>query len=734
MVAFALLVTVQTGAASGTVATSVNAPLYFEANHGQAGAAARFIARGQECSVLLAPAEATLILATGPQPLTPPFLRRTAPRGDGQPFETRAVRLRLRNGNPRAAMTGLDELPGKANYLLGNDPADWRAGVPLFSRVQVEEIYPGIGLVYHADDSARLEYDFIVQPHADPDQISFVIEGADRVSLDASGNLVLKIGGDEIGEHKPVVYQNVRGVRKEIEGAYRVTGDSTVSFRLGDYDRSVPLIIDPVLVFSSYLGGSKMDIGWSIALDPGGNIYIAGETLSKLATTNAFQATYQGGNRSFGDAFIAKYDNSGSNLLYLTYLGGRRDDGALGIAVDAAGYAYVTGFTDSPNFPVTNAPFRSAITGKSNNAVHIPPVDAFVAKLNTNGASLIFSTFIGGDGRDEGVGIAVDGSAVYVTGLTESTNLVPIPNGYQTASGGRADAFVVKFNNDGTTNGYYSTYLGGTNGEYAESIAVDGAGSAYVTGFTSSTNFPVTNAIVFNGITYTNLNGQTNLSLHTDAFISRLSADGASLIFSTLLGGSNEDAGLHIALDTAGNAYVAGYTFSTNFPTTTQLPHNPVVSNFVAHAFVTKVDPNDNLIYSTQFGGNKTDQAIGIAVDAAGNAYVAGIATSTNFFTTNTFGFLSPTNSSVKRFGTSDGFIAELDPAGSNFVFSAYLGGPGQDQINGIVVDPAGAAAYIVGQTTSSTNFPLVNPQQTQLGGVKKSKISDAFVGKIQLP
>ena len=209
------------------------------------------------------------------------------------------------------------------------------------------------------------------------------IDRGDELSLrfDAEGNLVLKIADDEIRERKPVIYQDVDGVRKKIDGGYRVTGADIVSFRIGDYDRSQPLIIDPVLVFSSYLGGSKVDIGWSIALDPAGNIYIAGETLSKLVTTNAFQSAYQGGSRGFGDAFVAKYDNSGSNLLYLTYLGGRRDDGALGIAVDANGFAYVTGFSDSLNFPITNAPFRSQITGKSNNAVHVPPVDAFVAKL-----------------------------------------------------------------------------------------------------------------------------------------------------------------------------------------------------------------------------------------------------------------------------------------------------------------------------------------------------------------
>jgi beta-propeller repeat-containing protein len=708
-----------------------NAPLYFEANRD--GDAARFIARGRDCNVWLSPDRATLEF------------------GSAEPG-TRTVRLTLSGANPAAEMSGREVLPGKANYFIGNDTAGWRTGVPLFSRVQVGEVYPGIDVVYYADEAARLEYDFLLRPHAPTDQIRFLVEGADRIRVDGTGDLVLTIGDDEVRQHRPIIYQESGGVRKPIAGGYRLAGPRTVGFWLGDYDRSSTLVIDPTLSFSTYLGGSKQEIGWAIAVDTTGNIYVAGETLSKKlslpgAITSNFQGTnYNGGKNAFGDAFVAKYNAVSNQLVYLTYLGGRTDDGALGIFADAGGNAYVTGFTDSRNFPIipTNGAIRPFITGNSNNAFRLPMVDAFVTALDPAGSTILFSTFLGGTRRDSGTAITGDGTGIYVTGYTESTNFFPITNAVQQFAAGNGDAFVTKLDLSGTAV-LYSTYLGGTNFDSPEGIAVNG-GSVYVTGTTFSTNFPSTNPIVFNGITYTNLNTQTNFTAASDAFVSRLDPAGSPLVYSTYLGGSNNDGGLQIAVDGAGNAFVTGYTFSKNFPTNTITTPPSPATNFVSHAFVTEIAPGGTtIIASTEFGGNGADQGTGIALDAGGNVYVAGITTSTNFFGTNVFTDLraASTNSAGKKIKVTNPnnvFVAVLSPDLATFVStnSVMLGGAGDDQANGLALNPAGPTAYVVG-VTASPNLPTTNSVmstlvQTNLGGAKKGKLTDAFVIKIEYP
>ena len=714
------------------------APVYFEAVDESGENAAQFVARGRNFSISIAATETTLILGRRDE-ASPDSVLKQMPSSW---IETRALRMKLANANPRARLGGLDKMQASVNYFLGSDRSEWRSQVPLFSSVQVNEAYPGVQLVYYANESAQLEYDFILQPHAKLEQIVFQVEGADRIHVDADGNLIMNIGTDEVRQHAPVIYQSASGARKELRGGYRLVDANTVGFWVSDCDSNLPLVVDPTLSFSTVLGGSKLDIGWSIALDPGGNIYIAGETLSKLlpTSTNSLAPAFRGGTHGFGDGFVAKYDSSGSNLIYLTYLGGKRDDGALGLAVDSGGNAYVTGFTDSGDFPIvpTNA-IRTQLTGKNNNALRLFPVDAFVAKLDPSGSSLIYSTLLGGDGRDEGVGIALDASGnAYVTGLTESTNFFPISaNAFQTNSYGDADVFVTKLI-DGATVGY-STYLGGSNQEYGLSIAADSRGSAYVTGFTRSTNFPTLNAISFGGIWYTNLNTLTNSSSkhpedHPDAFVTKLSPDGTALVFSTYLGGIDDDAGQHLALDSSGSVYVTGYTFSTNFPVTVIPSPQSSATKFDSHPFVTKLGSAGDLIYSTQFGGSRADQGAGIAVDSTGNVYVAGATRSTDFFATNAFTDLHATNSAARgKKGTNDVFIAVLDPSASTFIHSVIIGGFGNDQANGIAVDPSGNNACIVGQT-SSADFPLVSPQQTQSGAVKKNKEFDAFVEKIQFP
>jgi hypothetical protein len=740
-----------------TGAWTAPAPLAFEANCGQVEGAVQFIARGQDCSVLIAPTEAGLILSKRDGASSALTADRIAFIGRGV-CQTRCVRFRLAGANEQARMIGLEALPGKVNYYLGNDPTDWHAGIPLFSRVQVDQVYPGIRLVYYADESARLEYDFVVQPGFPPERISWEIEGVDGVQVDGAGNLVLNVGGEQIRQHKPVIYQLIHGVRRPVEGGFRLAGARTVGFRVGSYARQWPLIIDPVVTFSDYIGGKKNDMGWGIAADNRGNVWVVGETLSanlrSNITSTALQTDYQGGHKQFGDGFVAKYAN-GTNLSYLTYLGGKNEDAAFAVAVDQnSGAAAVTGYTDSGNFPIyPPGVYQTQLGGTNLNGRRVYPIDAFVTKLDTNGV-LVYSTYLGGNSRDVGLGIAVDNlGRAYVTGLTESSNF-PTVNALQgpylregvnydgTVNHRNQDAFVARLNASATALDYYS-YLGGSNQDIGQGIAVDSAYSAYVVGSTASTNFPIINVFQPQA---NYLNNQTNRASYTDGFISRLSADGQALLYSSYLGGSNSDAALAIAVDAATNAYVTGYTYSTNFPVTlNEFTRWTSKSNYNADVFVVKFDPGGqtNGGYAVVFGGRYDDQGIGIAVDTNQNAYIVGSTLSktnfagtetllmTNFFAANPASGFSQTNSTLKKYGKQDAFLVVLAPNGTN-QFSAYLGGSGNDQANGIALDLASGPnpiAYLAG-TTWSTNFP--GTATNTFHGNKK--YSDAFMSRIQFP
>ncbi len=769
-------------------------PLYFEANAGQSEGPSQFIARGPQCSVLIAPGEADIILG---KPSNKPGIH-------GQEAG-RTVRLELVDANLGAKMSGADRMSARANYFVGNNPANWHADVPLFARVRLDEVYPGVQVIYYANQSAELEYDFRLQAGVNPDQIRFRIEGADYVKIDAAGNLVLKIGDSEIRQHQPVAYQETSAGRNEVRVNYHINQDGTVGFALGNYDHHLPLVIDPTLVpvldFLTYMGGKKTDLGWAITLGVDGNVYIAGETLSKdLVGTNSIvfltpQGTnriftnFQGGTPSFGDAFVASYDPNGV-LRFLTFLGGKKDDGALAIAADSTDGVWITGFTDSTDFPVVNGlTTRTNVSGPNNNAKSTFPADAFIVHLSSSGTTLDSSTYFGGTGLDEGVGIAAKGNQVWITGLTTSPDLLStngILNAFQTNLQGDIDAFVAEVTD--ATNIAYITYLGGTNTDIGMSIAVDSELDAWVTGLTFSTNFPgnintftnddpkFTNHF-FSGIDNTNL-FKKGRQFHSDGFVSELSPDGSTLLLSSYLGGTNDDSGVHIIVDSSDNVYITGYTLSGDFPTNvatvptnTDYPNNQIAfpdetTNFDSHVFVMEIS-GGSILYSTQFGGNSADRGTGIAVDANGNVYVVGSAASTNFFQTNmvvitnavdpftfvtnkhgvvtaipngfatnnpTFINLSNTNNSVvlKHGGnTNDMFIAELSPGLSNFVHSIILGGRAADDANGAAVESDGSAVYVVGSTTSNTNFATTNAAQFDFG---KAKLPNAFVGKILLP
>jgi len=599
--------------------------------------------------------------------------------------------MQLRGANKQPKASGEQELPGKSNYFIGSDPSKWRRNVPTFAKVRYSEMYPGIDLVYYGQGQ-QLEYDFVVAPHADATPIRLGFEGSAQPSISADGDLVLQTeeGGGQVRLRKPVAYQLVNGSRQKVGAEFTLSEAHEVSFKLGHYDVEQPLVIDPVLTYSTYLGGNGFgdDIGLAIAVDSLGNAYVAGMTSSPtFPTANPFQPANAGGDT---DAFVAKLNSAGSGLVYSTYLGGLGGDQAQGIAVDTSGNAYITGYTYSTNFPTAN-PFQPVLRGGR---------DAFVAKLNSTGSGLLYSTYLGGSAEDRSLGIAIESSGnATIAGFTESSNF-PTVNPLQSALGGDGDAFVTKLNAAGSAL-LYSTYLGGSFAEEIRGIALDSFGNATVTGFTNSTNFPTANAI------------QPALAGGSDAFVTRLNASGSSLLYSTYLGGSGEEKGRGIAVDASGNAYVTGVTNSTNFPTVNAFQSANAGSS---DTFVTKLNAaGSTLVYSTYLGGSGpidrtegVDDAWAIAVDAAGNAYVTGSTTSTNFPTVN------PSQPALRQGdGGPDVFITKFNAAGSALLYSTYFGGKMDDFAYGIAVKDTGdgGSIYVTG-LTGSTDFPVVNAMQ----------------------
>jgi hypothetical protein len=598
------------------------------------------------------------------------------------------VAMRFVNTNAGSPGIGEAKLPGRLNYFIGNDPSRWRTDVPTFAAVRYHDLYAGIDLLHHGTAAGELEHDLVVSPGADPGQIAFRIEGTLTQDLDPSGDLLLGITAGELRLRRPVIYQEDGSGRTLVAGGYRLLDDARVGFWLGRYDPALALVIDPVLLYSTYLGGGATDAVRAIAVDVSGNAYVTGETSSTNFPT---ASPYQGANGGGDDAFVTKLNPAGSALIYSTYLGGSGGDFGRAIAVDASGNAYVAGQTSSTNFP-TVGPYQGAHGGGS--------VDAFVTKLNPAGSALVYSTYLGGSGGDFGYAIAVGASGnAYVTGTTFSTDF-PTVGAYQGADGGGYDAFVTKLNPAGSAL-IYSTYLGGAGDDSGNAIAVDASGNAYVAGQTLSTNFPTVGP-------YQGAHGGGSV----DAFVTKLNPAGSALIYSTYLGGSGDDYGRALAVDASGNAYVTGQTSSTNFPTAS--PYQGANGGGSSYdAFVTKLNPAGSaLVYSTYLGGSGYDAAYAIAVSASGNAYVAGHTYSTNFPTVNPY---SGINS-----GGSDVFVTKLNPAGSALIYSTYIGGPGTDNAQGIAVDASGQA-YVGG--IASTAFPTVAPYQGAINGTQ-----DGFV------
>jgi hypothetical protein len=608
------------------------------------------------------------------------------------PVTASVVRMAPVGMQKKVKIKALQPQECKVNYFIGNDPQKWRTNIPTYAGVLYQEAYKGIDLKFYGN-GRELEYDIVIQPGADPNQVRFSYKGVDKLEVTTEGDLALVLpDGGKLLQKKPLIYQEIAGQRVAVEGKFRLCrrgAQVNCGFTVAAYDKNQPLIIDPVLVYSTYLGGSGNDIGNGIAVDAAGQAYITGQTESPdfPITSICFQANSPG-------AFVTKFSANGQALIYSTYLGGSSSNFGYGIAVDAAGQAYIVGVTNSTNFPTHN-PFQA------NNAGGM--FDAFVTKLSANGQALIYSTYLGGTKTDECYSIAVDAAGqAYIVGDTSSTNF-PTHNPFQASNAGGHDAFVTKLSADGQAL-VYSTYLGGSKDDELAVIAIDAKGHAYIAGTTYSLDFPTYNPF------------HSSYAGSGDAFVTKLSADGQALVYSTYLGGIGYDAATGITVDAGGQAYIVGETTSSNFPTTPQ----SFQTNYAAYydAFVTKFSADGQaLIYSTYLGGNDVEFCSGIAVDAVGQAYVVGSTYSTNFPLQN------PLQPNRAGGGLSNAFVTKLRASGHSLDFSTCLGG-GTDIGLGVALDTMGQV-YIVGYTRSS-NFPILNPFQP----IKAGEV-DTFVTKI---
>jgi hypothetical protein len=652
-------------------------PLTFEANAGQTDGRVRYLSRGAGYTLFLtAENEAVVSLA------------RTTSKGERQ---TAAVRMSMPGSKRASAIHALEPQANISNYYYGSDPKGWLTGVRHYGRVSYKGVYPGIDVVYYGNQR-QLEYDFVVSPGANPKDIRLKFDGADRIATASNGDLVLHTQYGEIRQRRPVVYQDVDGQRRFIAATYKVDVDHQAFFSLGTYDRSKKLTIDPILVYSTFLGGTGVENGSAIAVDAAQAAYVVGSTASSnfpVITGLNGQTSFRGGAY---DAFVVKYAPAGNAIVFSTYIGGAGYDAATGVGVDSAGNIVVTGDTDSPTFPLRN-PLQAQIGGK---------IDAFLLKIGAQGG-LIYSTFLGGFEDDHALGLAVDsdGNAV-VSGATRSTNFWSLGGLRPVFMGGLTDGWVFKMKPEGLI--AWATYLGGNGNDSANAVALDPAGDIYVTGDTTSLNFPATAGAM-----------RTVLFRpgSPDAFVTKIKGDGTAFGYSTYLGGTNNDTGIGIAADGQGNAYITGNTDSVDFPVVNPLQGPPGNGD----VFVTKLNPAGSApVYSTFLAGSGLDRAADIKIDGLGNAYVYGSTASDNF----------PASSALQsvRIGGQDLFVAKINAAGTARDWATYLGGASDDAAARMAID-ANANLYLTGSTTS-TDFPSVQATQVSIAGAQ-----DAFLTKI---
>jgi len=696
----------------------------FETNVGQTNSNVKFLSRQAGYTLFLTSNEAVLAL------------KKISNGRSG------LLRMKWIGANTRAKPSGVEQLPGTSNYLLGNDPNRWLTHIPLYTKVRYKDVYPGVDLVYYGNDGS-LEYDLLVSPSAHIQSIRLGLQGAGKIKLDREGNLILHVGPEVVTFRKPIIYQpQEAGNRDLVEGRYVLSARNEIRFQIGPHDPSRPLIIDPQLTYSSYLGGSATDEAHKVAVDSSGTAYVAG-----YSSSVDFPLAVPPANRTQGayNVVVAKLNPAAlgaASLIYATYIGGSGNSLGRGVAVDSQGQVYFAGDTTSPDFPVTPGAYQGAC--KLNAGVCS---DVFVAKLDASGSRLLYSSYLGGTGTDFGFALAIDPvGQMYVAGNTDSSDLPATPGAFQTTyAGGPAkfgDAFVAKVNpaGGGSSDLLYLTYLGGSGSEQAWGIAVDTLGNLVLSGSTSSLNFPVTSTAFRMGYS-----GGT-----TDAFVAKLFPAGQGrndLVYSTYLGGESDELAESIAVDASNFVYVTGETGSSSFPITAL---NAYQTNFGGgacpgpncyDAFLVKLDTSlsgqASLVYSTFLGGNSFDLGHAIAVAAPDIVYVAGETASTGFPMVNPIQSTCTGGCPPAGFTSlTDIFLSKFDltkPGTAGLLFSTYLGGSDVDTAWGLAVDTAGNA-YLSGQVWS-LDFPTFFPYQANCNNcipfTNPARAGDSFLAKI---
>jgi hypothetical protein len=675
-------------------------PLSFEPNVGQEEGLVKFLSRGPSYTIFMMQEELVLVFPSHESHLSRPQV---------PALTSSNIRMKFVGANPDSEIKGTAQLSGKVNYFLGNEASKWKTDIATFREVSYNDIYSGIDLVFYGTGE-KLEYDFVVKPGSDPNQIRLAVDGADSVSLDLSGALLLSRGAGTISFKKPVIYQVAEHGKRQVAGSYllehtKAQGEdkTTVSFKVGTFDRSKPLIIDPVLDYSTYLGGNDDDWASGVAINAAGEAYVVGTTssLNFPTTPNSVQPTLSGCSAGYcRDVFITKFNASGNALVYSTYLGGSNDDYGGAIAVDSSGNAYVTGDTQSTDFPTTAGAVQRSCGGTCFNN------DAFVAKLNSSGSVLAYSTYLGGSGEDDGTGIAVRNGNTYVSGFSASTDFPVTAGAFQTQMQGQGSSFVVELNANGTALNY-GTFIGEVDLFGAgPGIVVDAMGNSYLAGVTLSANFPFTSSafhtVIFNG-------------LISNTYITKLNSAGSALFYSALLGGA---AITSITIDSAGAAFFAG-------PAGPFYPISPgaLDPSCGNGTLVAKLSPDGSVLSSSALVCSESFDRASITRDPLGNTFLFGDTDSPEMPTT--VGAFQTSINNRCCFYT--GFLAKLTPDFSALGYATYFGGSSGAYAGGAATDSAGNI-YGVG-STSSTDFPVRNAFQATYGGS-----GDAFVSKFSVP
>ena len=596
------------------------------------------------------------------------------------------------NTEAKALPSGLQE--GYHNYIIGNDPNQWASFVKLYNEVLIQDIYPGINIHYYFDNGL-IRYDYIIKPGADLSQIKLKINGSDGYSINEAGELSLKTCIGNITHGKLYAYQQEGNNKTEVSCSFAKMQNGSIGVAAQNYNSGLALVIDP-LVYSSFISGSLYDWAYSIAIDGGGSAYVCGYTTSTdyPTTIGAYDGSFNGSTTM--DAFVTKLNPTGSALVYSTFIGGTTNDIAYSLGVDAGGNSFITGYTTSTDYPTSSGAYDVSQNGS---------MDAFVTKLNPAGSALVYSTFVGGGSDDAAYALKLDGNGnAFITGYTNSAAYPSTAGAYNVTKNSSGDVFVTKLNTTGTSL-VYSTFIGGSGDEMVQSITIDASGNSYITGFTTSSNYPAT----------TGAFDQSFNSGVFDVFVTKLNSTGTALVYSTFLGGSADDRSYAIAVDGIGNAFITGYTLSTDYPTTVGAFNT--MMNSSTDAFVTKLNPSGSaLIYSTFIGGTSDDQGFAIALDINGNAVIAGFGSYWDF---------------PKTLGTSEngsGFLTKLNTNGSALIYSSHIGGSGgyNSICQSLAIDASGNI-FICGKT-NSPNFPTTNGayDRSYSGG-----LYDAFVTKI---